>query len=381
MKQLRIMELRGTYKGGGGPDKTILLSAAKHDRDRFFVLVTYLRDPKDKEFQIAEMASQYGVPDYIEVSDRRMLDLKCLFELNRLIRKYRLELIHVHDQKTTLMGFLLRILNPKVKVMNTAHGWIVNSKVDSLKQKIQYAMLKTFPLHIAVSEATEKLMLSVGFDAKTIKVLYNSIDCNTWSPGNGDRLKIRKEFQIPDDAFVVGTIGRISQEKDLPTFLKVAQRILKMYPQIRFLVVGDGKNSMIVDELKQQAESMGIEHAIIFTGHRTDLLDIYSALDLFLMTSLTEGLPNTVLESMAMGVPVVATSVGGVPELIEHGKNGFLQQPKNVDELTESVIKIVSDKNCCTLLKEKGKETIKKRFSFDIRLQAIENIYLELAQS
>lgn len=373
------MELRGTYKGGGGPDKTILLSAAKHDRERFFVLVTYLRDPGDDKFQIGEMAKKYGVPHYIEVLDRKMLDLRCLFELNSLIKKYRLEIIHVHDQKTTLMGFLLKVLNPKVKVMNTAHGWIVNSKVDSLKQKIQYAMLKTFPLHIAVSKATEKLMLTVGFRSQTIRVLYNAIDCNIWRNEYGNGVKIKNEFHISKDAFVIGTIGRISAEKDLPTFLKVAQNILKSYPTTKFLIVGDGKTKEIVGELKALAHSMEIDHAIIFTGHRTDLLDIYSALDLFLMTSLTEGLPNTVLESMAMGVPVVSTAVGGVPELITEGETGILCEVGNWKQISQALLNIMESQELQDSFSHAGRIDVVDRFSFSNRLVKIEKIYCDIA--
>ncbi len=141
MNQIRIMELRGTYKGGGGPDKTILLSAAKHDKNRFFILVTYLRNPNDDDFQIGDMAKRMGVSDYIEVFDRSMFDVKCLFQLHSLAKKNNIQIIHIHDLKTTLLGFLLKVLNPRAKIMHTAHGWIINSQLDGLKQKLQLMKL------------------------------------------------------------------------------------------------------------------------------------------------------------------------------------------------------------------------------------------------
>jgi len=380
MKQLRIMELRGTYKGGGGPDKTILLSAAKHDQGQFFVLVTYLRSPADNDFQIGAMAEAYGVPNYVEVLDRSMLDLRCLFQLHKLLRQHKLSIIHVHDQKTTLLGFLLKFFNPKVKIMNTAHGWIVNSQLDSLKQKIQYAMLKSFPLHIAVSKATKKLMLNAGFRPETIKVLYNSIDVDTWKPANGNPVSFKQEFSINSDAPVIGTIGRLSPEKDLITFLRVAKSVLAVIPEAKFLIVGDGKGSDIGQSLLAEAKLLGIENEVIFTGHRTDLLNVYAALDLFLMTSLTEGLPNTVLEAMAMEIPVVSTAVGGVPEIVEHQKTGFLCEVGDVEGIAKVVLELLQDSLAREKFAGNGRALIVEKFSFAARLSAIEDIYIEFSE-
>ena len=332
------MELRSTYKGGGGPDKTILLSAKKHNKDKFFILVTYLRDPDDNDFQIGSIARKLGITDYVEIIDRRKLDFKCLFELNRLLKRNDIQVIHVHDQKTILLGALLKLLNPRVKLLNTAHGWMINSDFDKLKQKIEFLILCLYPLHIAVSEDTKKLLVESGIDPRKIKVLYNSIDTAFWKK-TASLSTVRNEFGISHVSLVVGTIGRLSKEKDLPTFLQVARNVLNIYPDSFFLVVGDGKE----DELSclwDLAKNKGIEKAVIFTGHRSDLRNIYSSLDLFLTTSLTEGLPNAVLEAMAMEVPVVATRAGGVPELIEDGRTGFLCDKGDVKGITNAVIEI-----------------------------------------
>ena len=373
MNCIRIMELRGTYKGGGGPDKTILLSAARHNENKFFVLVTYLRDPSDSEFQIGKMAKHYGVKDYIEVFDRSMLDLRCLFELNNLVKKNHIQIIHVHDLKTTLLGILLKVLNPKVRIMSTAHGWIINSRMDRLKQKLQFLMLRYYPLHIAVSEATKKLMIDNGIDSESIKVLYNSIDIDHWKR-NGAVSTVKEEFNILDENMIVGTVGRLSREKDLPTFFKVACNILKHYPDTKFLIVGDGKGVML-EELKTLSNEMGLRKSVIFTGHRNDLKNIYISFDIFLSTSLTEGLPNTVLEAMALEVPVVATKVGGLPELIEDTISGTLCRPSDVDAITDAVLNLINDYDQRCKFASNGRKKMIDRFSFDIRLETIETYY------
>lgn len=377
MKQTRVMELRGTYKGGGGPDKTILLSAAKHCRKKFFILVTYLRDPSDKDFQIGKMAKDYGVPDYVEVMDRSMLDMKCLAQLNTLVKKHHIDIIHVHDLKTTLLGVLLKGLNPKVKIMHTAHGWIIHSRKDRIKQIIQYAMLRCYPLHIAVSCATRDLMVNSGIPYKNIEVLYNSIDTNYWEKGRGTA-SLRQEYQIPDGTMVVGTVGRLSREKDLPTFFNVAKLILEKINDAVFFIVGDGKED-VVSELIELAETMGLKNHIYFTGHRTDLINVYSSFDLFLMTSLTEGLPNTVLEAMSLEIPVVTTAVGGVPELIENGISGRLCPAGDITALSKQCIELLESHEKRIELGGKARERICDMFDFEKRLHRIENIYQQFA--
>ena len=373
------MELRGTYKGGGGPDKTILLSAVKHDKKRYYILVIYLREPKDNDFQIGAMVARLGVANYVEVLDRSKLDLKCLVELNRLLRSNNIQIIHVHDPKTILLGFLLKLLNPKIKIMYTAHGWMLNTDYDRLKQKLEFLMLRSYPMHIAVSEATKKLMIESGIKPDTIKVLYNSIDTDYWK-NDGSLSTVREEFGLSNKSLIVGTVGRLSQEKGLPTFFKVVRNVINVYPNACFLIVGDGKGT-IVDDLHQLVKEMGISGSVIFTGHRTDLRNIYLSFDLFLTTSLTEGLPNTVLEAMAIEVPVVATRVGGVPELVVDGQTGILCDTDDVDGITEVVLGLLSDFRQRQEFALNGRKRIVEKFSFDKRLESIETYYEYLANN
>lgn len=376
MSKVRIMELRGTYKGGGGPDKTVLLSAAKHNEEDFFVLVTYLRSPDDDDFQIGKMAEYYGVPHYIEIFDRSMIDFRCLLKLTSLIKQYKIDIVHTHDLKTSMLGVLLKLLNPFVKIMYTAHGWIVHNQMDSLKHSIQYRFLKIYPLHIAVSKATKQLMIDSGINEKKIKVLYNSIDTGFWRKDKNIST-LKQEYGILPHSPVIGTVGRLSKEKDIPTFFKTAQRVLESFPDSIFIIVGDGKGP-IVDELKELAKDMGIERSVIFTGHRTDLKNIYCAFDIFLMTSLTEGLPNTVLEAMALEIPVISTGVGGVPELITDSESGILCDKGDFLSLSEAVKSLLGNEDKRKNISLNAKKRIEDRFSFESRLSQIEQFYIDL---
>jgi len=368
------VKLRGSDKGGGGPEKTILLSAKRHDKNAFFILVTYLRNPKDKVFQIANKAREMGISNFVEILDRRMLDLKCIFELNHLLKKYQIQIVHVHDQKTTLLGVLMKMLNSKIKIMHTAHGWIVIYRKDRIKQRIQFLLLKCYPLHIAVSKATRDILVKNGIPTQKTKLLYNAIDVDYWQR-NGIKSTLREEFNIGSDNYVIDTVGRLSEEKDLPTFLQVAKNILEVYPNSYFVIVGDGEKST-VNTLKNIVKDLGLEKSVIFTGRRTDLRNVYSAFDIFLTTSLTEGLPNTVLEAMAMEVPVVATRVGGVPELVINDDTGFLCEPGNRKAIADKVISLLSDEAKRRNLAKIARKRIVKKMCFSYRLKQIENYYI-----
>ena len=125
----RVMDLRGTYKGGGGPDKTVLNSAAQHDPTRVHVLVTYLRQPDDAEFQIPAMAARLGI-NYVDVVDHPGIDLACLRRLRQLLRDHNLTVIHAHDDKTLLYGWLLRLGDPGLKILYTCHSHAVHRRQE-----------------------------------------------------------------------------------------------------------------------------------------------------------------------------------------------------------------------------------------------------------
>ena len=372
---INLMELRGTYTTGGGPDKTILLSAEKHDKTIVNPIVVYLRDIRDHDFKIGEMAKGRGF-EYIEVLDRAKVDLKCIIELNRLVRKKRIDIIHGHDYKTDILAWILRRMNPHVKIISTAHGWITNNFKAKAIKLLHLLFLTRFDRNLAVSNATKTILRTHGVSNKKIEVIYNAIDVDYWG-----RLKnknpFREEFNIADRSFVIGSVGRIGPEKDYFTWLKVAKVIKERFPYTYFVIVGDGKMDELA-ELKAFALSIGLRNQVFFCGYRSDLLNIYSAFDLFFSTSLTEGLPNTVLEAMAMGVPVVATDVGGVNELVIDGKTGFLTKVRDTIQTSAFIDNIVAKEDLRQRLALNSRKIIEKNFSFENRLNKIESIYQEL---
>lgn len=379
----RIMDFRGTYKGGGGPDKTVLNSAARHDPEKVHVMVTYLRRPEDTEFRIPEMARHLGI-NYVDVQDCCLLDRTCLRTVKNLLLKHQLSVIHAHDEKTLLYAWLLTFMIPGLKIMYTCHSHPVYGReaftsmraylTFKLRQKVQILLMKRYHKPIlTVSHDTRNRLITNGLERKDVAVLHNGIDLSDWEPSHA-RPQLRKELHIPEDGFLVGTVARITYDKDLPTFYRVAQKVAERVPDVTFVVVGDGFGNEL-ERAREEVARSGLDTLIRFTGHRNDLKDIYTSFDVFLMTSLTEGLPNTLLEAMSMSVPSVSTAVGGVPELLESGKCGFLAPVGDADALAGHVIALLKKPILRETYGAAGRKRVEGNFSFDRRVRLMEDYY------
>ena len=379
----RIMDFRGTYKGGGGPDKTVLNSAAQHDPEKVFVMVVYIRQPSDQQFLIPEMARNLGL-NYVDVPDRRTVDWACLKTLEGIIREQRLQIVHTHDDKTLLYAWLLSFLIPGLKLMHTCHSYAVFERelfpsfmehlAATLRRKLLlFLMNRHLKPIITVSRDTRQRLLAASIADSDVAVLHNGIDLSRWRPDKG-RPVLRDELAIPPGGLLVGTVARITGEKDLPTFYRVAEEVAAIIPNVTFVIVGDGYGDELV-KASEEVARRGLSALIRFTGHRTDLVDMYASFDVFLMTSQTEGMPNTLLEAMAMGVPSVSTAVGGIPELLNRGCGGFLASTGDASGLAGHVVGLLRDASLRETCGAAGRGQVSVRFSFSRRVRLMEEYY------
>lgn len=172
----------------------------------------------------------------------------------------------------------------------------------------------------------------------------------------------------------MGTVARITPEKDLDTFYEVARRVSQKLPRVRFVIVGDGYGDEL-DRARREVARLGLEEVVHFTGHRNDLRDVYVSLDVFLMTSVTEGLPNTLLEAMALGIPSVSTNVGGIPELLYDGEGGYLAPAGDAQELARRVLELLESPKLRERCARECRERIEGHFSFARRVRLMEDYY------
>jgi glycosyltransferase involved in cell wall biosynthesis len=248
--KVRLLELRNTYKWGGGPDKTILLSAKRHSPSRVKVVVAYVRDGRDGEFQVGDRAGAKGLTFY-DIQEYGKLDFRVLAAVRRIILEHDINLVHSHDYKSDLFAYLVRrwLWRRRIALMSTAHAWVILGTRGDLYRKLDLLLMRRFDQLIAVSHSTKKEMIDAGVPAASIEVIHNAIDTDAWSIRQVAR-NIREPLGLTGAFPVVGYVGRIMPEKDLATWLRAAAVLSTVHPSARFVLVGDGRDGRTQQELE-----------------------------------------------------------------------------------------------------------------------------------
>ena len=373
--KIRLLELRNTYKWGGGPDKTILLSAEKHDRSRVEVVIAYIRDVRDHEFTIGDKARAKGLTFY-EIEERGKFDLRVLKRLREIVLRHDINLVHAHDHKSDLFAYLLSrwLWRRQLTLLSTAHAWVMLGLKGEIYRRMDLSLMRRFDHLIAVSHATKHEMVEAKVPSYLITVIHNGIDTDAWARNRAFR-SLRDELQLGQAFPVIGYVGRIMPEKDLETWLRAAALVAKRFPEARFVLVGEGKDDGTLDELKRLASELGIAKHIHFPGYRSDLLPVYAAFDLFVLSSRREGLPNSILEAMAMALPVVTTDVAGAKELVLDGRTGYVLPQSDAQGIARALVTLTEHEELRKRMSDASRERVERDFSFSTRLQRIESLY------
>lgn len=378
LANIRLLELRNTYKWGGGPDKTILLSAERHNRSRVEVVVAYIRDVSDQEFRITEKAGDRGFT-YYEITERGKFDISVLRAIRDIVVRHNINLIHAHDFKSDLFAYLVRrwLWRRRIAVLSTAHAWVILGPRGDLYRRLDLFLMKRFDHLIAVSDATRAEMTGAGISEELITVIHNGIDTDGWSPTRAES-NLRHELGLEGAFPVIGYVGRIMPEKDLETWLRAVALVSRRFSDARFVLVGDGRDETTQRRLEELAESLGIREQTVFPGYRQHLLPVYSAFDIFFLSSRREGLPNSLLEAMAMQLPVVTTDVAGAKELVVNNETGFVLPQGEAEQLGEAILALATDNELRLRMGRAGRERVEIEFCFNRRLRKIEDLYERL---
>ena len=374
IKKIGVMHLSSAVGAGGGPDKTILLSAQKIDKRRFKTTIVYLKNERDDGFDasIARKAGEMGL-DFYSVSENYKIDWKSIKTVRNLLKKQQIDILHCHGYKADILGLLLSKWQ-KMKLVTTTHGWISNDPKERFYNWLDKKALKHYDRIITVCDQMRHYLLGMGLPSHKLMTIHNAIDKDDFS--NRDCLQgLRGELNLDKGTSVIGVIGRLSREKRIELLFSISERIISEVGDVKFLITGDGPYK---DNLLQCARDLGIEDRTIFLGHRDDIKRVYKTIDLLVSVSNTEGLPNVILEALACGAPVVATRVGGIEELIEDRVNGLLFSPEDTDGITNGIITLLLNRDMASSFAEEGRKFVCREFSFNERMRKMEKVYLEV---
>ena len=304
-------------------------------------------------------------------------------ELYRAIKQIMppepVDIIHSHRIKENVLAGLLRRSGKARRLVATIHG-IPEAKVLNARLKLMvqgrveaFMFRKYFDRLLPVSNDIYGTMVK-RFGSAKVRTVHNAIDLGR-TKINRPPDEIKRELGIEADQMVVGTAGRMVPVKGYDQFLQSAKLILESEPQAVFVIAGDGP---LLGELKGLASQMGISRRIIFTGFREDVVDIINCFDIFLISSQHEGIPMVVLEAMALGKTVVAFEVGGLKEIIEHGRSGLLVAGGDPSALAKACLDIWGDDVRRNKIQSAAVERVTNAFSTDTQRKQLLNIYDEV---
>jgi len=367
----------------GGAQENTIYTAELLDKKRFNASIisgpqtgsegSLIEEARARDVQIKIMPSLLR-----EISP--LNDVITMINLVRIFRQEPIDIIHTHSSKAGIIGRLAAHIAGIPIIIHTVHGWSFHDFMSPIIRQI-YIILERWAASFtdAIIVVTQK-DIQKGLDAHIGKpekyhLIRSAIPMEQFKPNQSTRDYQRNQFNIPTEAIIIGNVGRFSPQKNPFDWIKIAGQIGRKNPQVYFLLVGDGP---LRKEVEIQIEKEKLSNRFILTGLRRDVPELLSVMDIFLITSLWEGLPRVILQAMSMRLPIVANRADGASEVIQNGVNGFLCEPGTIDCAVKACQKLVSNPTLRHELGEKGYNTVCKEFDLDRMIKQIEQLYTDI---
>jgi glycosyltransferase involved in cell wall biosynthesis len=354
--------------GPGGAELLLLTAAPYLDRERFQYEVAYVLAYKDA---LAPELEEAGIPVHCldGGSNPRWLP-----RLRHLVQEKGIDLVHSHSPLVAAGARIALAGTGKKRVYTEHNVW------ECYRPATYWANLLTFQRSNHVFAVSDHVRESIRYPRPLrflrmppVETLYHGLDpeaVTSWRLTDG----ARAELGIPEEAPVFGAVANFRPEKGHRHLVAAAKHVIQEIPEARLVLVGQGP---LEGEVRRQVREMGLEKSVIFAGHRRDAPRIAGSFDVFTLSSIHEGLAIALIEAMALGVPAVVTRVGGLSEVVEHGKQGFVVSPGRSQALADSIVTLLRDRE---LRDRMGAAAVERARLFDIRnaVRRVEQVYAEL---
>jgi glycosyltransferase involved in cell wall biosynthesis len=332
--------------------------------------------------RLADELRHLGVGVVI-LDETRTSTLGIFLGLVRVLRAHRFDLVHLHKYKDGVLGSIAARIAGVPCIVRTMHGlaepllgWEqIKARVYDTLDRITLQCLAD--LVIAVSQRMTETLWESGYQPRMVTCIRNGLDLQHVTTTRQPQ-DVRRELGIEPRALLIGTVGRLSAIKGQVHLLGAAKRVIASQPWARFLFVGDGP---LRNELLITAAELHLAASCVFPGARHDVYDVVSAMDIFTLPSLNEGIPMSLLEAMALGRPVVASAVGGIPEVIQDRVNGRLVPPGDEAALADACLELATDRELARTMGERARQTIEDSFSHERCGSALLNVYQSVAST
>jgi len=361
----------------GGAQKQLLTLIRHLDKKRFHLFLFTAKDG----LLLPEALSINGLTIKKSICLERPInplkDLLALIEIHRFIKKNNIEIVHTHSSKAGILGRLAARLAKVKIIIHAVHGWSFNDYQPRV-ERLFFIWLERLSARFS-----DKLIVASNYDRQKgldnhigrenkYTLIHYGID---YTEFNIREQNIRKELRIDANDLVVGMVSCFKPQKSPQDFIKLAFLVSKALPNVKFLLVGDG---ILHGKIEKLIHKFNLQKQVILTGWRRDIPRILSAIDIFVLTSLWEGLPIAVLEAMASNKPVISTDTGGVREVITEGKSGFLVLPGDMLKMSERLAVLLKDKNLRAEMGQNARDSLDFNFALTNMIRESKNLYEDI---
>ena len=382
-ERLRVLNVITHLDAGGATDAA--LNACAYISDERFAPTLVCGPSPEEEGDVRARADRLEVEVVTIPTLRRSIDpirdVRALRALRRLFRATRPDIVHTHSSKAGFLGRLAARRERTPAVIHTVHGWSFHDYMPK-RDRVTFTAVERLAARwtdriVAVSELDRNKGLAAGIGSfEQYSVIHELNDLDPFLSTHEAPAASRARLGLPADAPVIGTVGRLSDQKDPTTFVHSAAAVAAEIPEARFVMVGHGP---LRRDVERVVGELGLRDRFLLTGVRADIPAILRSFDVFLLTSLWEGMPLVIPQAMACRVPVVASTADGNRELIRDDHNGLLAPPSSPDQFARGVVRLLREKDLRDRLVHQGTRTAKD-FTLAHTIPQLENVYLDCLQ-
>jgi glycosyltransferase involved in cell wall biosynthesis len=363
VKPVKVLQLisSGGYYGAENMLLNLCASQEKAGCQNSLLLFYNVHTPN---VEFYERARRHGISVRM-VHCKGRADWRAVRQIEEYIREDAVDVVHTHGYKADLYGFLAAWRSNK-PIVATCHNWVGGTAALGIYNHLDRLALKRFDALAAVSDEVAQRLLESGVPAEKIKTIANGIDVQAFEHGQPlPALSVT-------GGKVVGTVARLDLQKGFEYLLRAVRELCNSFYGLKVVIVGEGPDRKAIEGMVQE---YGLQSNVVLAGQQSDMPGVYAAMDIFVLPSLNEGLPMTILEAMAASKPVVATRVGAIPKVINDGENGLLVDPRDTDGLRNAIASLLADPGKCRRMGEKAHEWVSRNYTSEAMALKYRQLY------
>ena len=376
-KKIKLIHIITHLPVGGAQDNTLYTLELLDKKKYEIYLCCNLKGELVNRAKGIKKIKLINVP-YLQREINLFNDIYAFIKIFKIIKKGSFDIVHTHSSKAGFIGRIAAKLYDVPLVIHTVHGFPFNDFMFYIKKHffiyIEKLLSKWTDALITVSNLNKQKIIDLKISKESkIHNIYSGIDLNLFEDKKD--ISFRKKINISSEKILIGSVGRLSHQKDPLTMIDAFKIISDRFPNAHLVLIGDG---ILMEAIVKRLNKLNLNEKVHLTGNISSPWEVYQSLDLFIMSSIYEGLGRSITEAMCCGVPVVCTAVEGVPEIVKDGITGSLVMPKDFEGLAKSIIECLENMEDAKKRACEGQKFVNDNFSVIKMVEDIDNLYRKL---